>query len=195
MRGTKWMATAATMAAVVMLAACGGDGNGGVGPGNGSGAGFSADVQGDIETSIKGDALYGTATDPQAGSIFAIEMSEDDSTGGGLIQLIRIGAGMPAVGTYQLTDGVNGTPQEGDWIAAAYDSDHGQLTAIFAATSGSVKVTRNSNGRYEGTFDFIAIGGALSDPTTEMTIAVNGKFNATQSPGSAVRALPRVRSR
>ena len=79
------MATAATMAAVVMLAACGGDGNGGVGPGNGSGAGFSADVQGDIETSIKGDALYGTATDPEAGTIFAIEMAEDDSTGGGLI--------------------------------------------------------------------------------------------------------------
>ena len=194
MRGTRWMATMATMAAVAVLTACGGDGNGSVGPGNG-GAGFSADVQGDIETSIKGDALYGNASDPEAGTIFAIEMSEDDSTGGGLIQLIRIGAGVPAVGNYQLTDAVNGTPQEGDWVAAAYDSDQGQLTAIFAATSGSVKVTRNSNGAYEGTFDFIAIGGALSDPTTEMTIAVNGRFKATQSPGSAVRSLPRVRSR
>jgi len=150
---------------------------------------------GNIETSIKGDALYGNASDPEAGTIFAIEMSEDDSTGGGLIQLIRIGAGVPAVGNYQLTDAEHGTPQEGDWIAAAYDSDQGQLTAIFAATSGSVKVTRNSNGTYEGTFDFIAIGGALSDPTTEMTIAVNGRFKATQSPGSAVRSLPRVRSR
>lgn len=191
MRGTKWMAM---MAAALVLTACGGDGNGGVGPGNG-GAGFSADVQGDIETSIKGDALYGTATDPEAGSIFAVEMAEDDATGGGMIQLIRIGAGVPAVGNYQLTDAVNGTPQDGDWIAAAYDSDQGQLTAIFAATSGSVKVTRNSNGVYEGTFDFIAVGGALSDPTTEMTIAVNGKFKATQAPGSAVRSLPRARSR
>ncbi|MBK9692885.1 MAG: hypothetical protein IPO73_14540 [Gemmatimonadetes bacterium] len=190
MRRTSWMA----LAAVAVLTACGGDGNGSVGPGNG-GAGFSADVQGDIETSIKGDALFGNASDPEAGTIFAIEMAEDDATGGGLIQLIRIGDGVPGVGTYQLTDAVNGTPQEGDWVAAAYDSDHGQLTAIFAATSGSVKVTRNANGVYEGTFDFIAIGGALSDPTTEMTIAVHGKFKATQSPGSALRSLPRVRSR
>lgn len=191
MRRTSWMAT---MAAALVLTACGGDGNGGTGPGNG-GAGFSADVQGDIETSIKGDALFGNASDPEAGTIFAIEMAEDDATGGGLIQLIRIGDGVPGVGTYQLTDAVNGTPEEGDWVAAAYDSDHGQLTAIFAATSGSVKVTRNANGVYEGTFDFIAIGGALSDPTTEMTIAVHGTFKATQSPGSALRSLPRARSR
>jgi hypothetical protein len=178
-------------AAATLMACSGSDSTGPVN--GGAGAAFSATVSGDVQTSIKGQALFGQATDPDAGTIFAVEMSEDDSTGGGLIQLIHIGGGTPAAGTYNLTDAVNGTPGSGDWIAAAYDSDQGQMTASFVATSGSVTVTRSGNGRFEGTFDFTAIGAAMSDPTTSLTIAVHGTFKAKPAP-SALR-VARIRSR
>ncbi len=191
MKSMRW----AAVMAVAALAACGGGDS--TGPGNGGGAGpaFTADVSGDIQTSIKGDAKFGEATDPNAGDIFAVEMSEDDSTGGGVIQLIHIGTGTPGTGTYGLVDAVNGNPGDGDWVAAAYDTDNGQLTASFAATSGSVKVTRADNGTYEGTFDFIATGAAVSDPGTALTIAVNGKFKAKKAVGLAARSASLIRSR
>lgn len=188
MKSIRW----AVVLMVATVMACGGDD--GTGPGSGTVAGFSATVSGDVETAIKGQALYGAANDPEAGTIFAVEMSEDDSTGGGLIQLIRIGGGTPATGTYKLTDAVNGNPGSGDWIAAAYDSDQGQMTASFAATSGSIVVTKSANGSFEGTFDFIALGAATSDPSTGLTIAVQGKFKARPAP-AALRPMARLRIR
>ncbi len=187
MRRTRWMALTAAM----VLAACGGDG--GTGPGNGNTPAFTAEVTGDVETSVKGDALYGEVVDPEAGAAFAVEMSEDDPTGGALIQIIRIGAGTPAAGTYALTDAVNGNPGEGDWVATAYDVENGQLTAIFAATAGTVKVTKIANGTFEGTFSFTAVGGLLEDPTQEMTIAVDGRFKAKEMIGGAIRVRARSR--
>jgi hypothetical protein len=183
---------AAVMAAATLMA-CGGSDS--VGPGTGGGPAFTATVSGDVQTSIKGDARFGEATDPNSGDIFAVEMSENDSTGGGVIQLIHIGSGVPGAGTYGLADAVNGNPGDGDWVAAAYDTDNGQLTASFAATSGSVKVTRTDNGTYQGTFDFIATGAATADPGTVLTIAVNGKFKAKKVTGVALRAAPSLRAR
>ena len=176
--------------AAFTLAACGGDGDGGTGPGNGGTPAFTATVTGDVETTVKGDAMFGEVSDPQAGQIFAVEMSEDDPTGGALIQIIRMGSGIPGTGTYPLLDGINGTPAEGDWVAAAYDSENGQLVGLFVATSGSVKVTSASSSSFEGTFDFIAVGGLIADPTQEMTIAVNGKFKAKSAPGGAMLRAP-----
>ena len=50
MRAIGWM----TMAATVVLAACGGDDGGSTGPGNGGGpTTFSAEVTGDVETDRK----------------------------------------------------------------------------------------------------------------------------------------------
>ncbi len=186
----------ALMAAMV-LAACGSDGDGGTGPGNGGGntPAFEATVSGDVETTVKGDALFGEVSDPEAGAIFAVEMSEDDTTGGALIQIIRMGSGIPGTGTYQLLDGINGTPTDGDWVAAAYDSEDGQLVGLFVATSGSVVVTSANSSTFQGTFDFIAVGGLIADPSQEMTIAVNGKFKAKSAPGGAMLRAPISRMR
>ncbi len=177
--------------AAFTLAACGSDG--GTGPGNGGTPAFTATVTGDVETTVKGDALFGEVSDPAAGDIFAVEMSEDDPTGGALIQIIRMGSGIPATGTYALLDGINGTPAEGDWVAAAYDTEEGQLIGLFVATSGSVKVTSANSSTFQGTFDFIAVGGLLSDPTQELTIAVSGKFKAKSMPGGAALRAPAAR--
>ncbi len=179
MKSVRWMA----LVAAAVLTGCGGDGNGPTGPGNGKPA-FTADVTGDVQTSVNGDAKFGNVVDGETGqSAFAVEMAEDDPTGGALIQIVRIGNWTPAVGSYALTDAVNGNPGDGDWVATAYDSDNGQVTAIFAATTGTVKITGASNGKLQGTFSFDAVGGQIADPNTSMAISVSGRFTA--SPGTA----------
>jgi hypothetical protein len=191
MKATRWM----VLMAAVLAAACGGDGNGGTGPGNGT-PGFTADVTGDVQVSFGGDAAYGLVQDPEAGLAFAVEMSEDDQTGGGVIQLFRVGNGTPQPGTYQLIDAVNDTPEDGDWFAVAYDTDQGQLTAIFVATGGTVKITSVSNGVAKGTFNFPAVGGLFEDPETELTVNVKGRFTAEEmNPGLNLRVPATARSR
>lgn len=191
MRATRWL----TLMSAVLLAACGGDG--GTGPGNG-GPAFVADVSGDLVATLQGDAMFGEFVDPEAGPAFALEMAEPDRSSGGVIQIIRIGAGIPATGTYQLTDAIKGTPVEGSWVAAAYDTDEGQVTGLFAATSGSVTVTSVSQNAYKGTFSFVAEGGLLEDPETTLTITVSGRFTASpaafgQVLRSSVTAIRRTR--
>ncbi len=76
MKATRMM----VLTAALLVAACGGDSDGGTGPGNGGTPGFSADVTGDLQTSFGGNAGYGVV-DEEGGKVFAVEM-ENDQTGG-----------------------------------------------------------------------------------------------------------------
>lgn len=181
MRAIGWMALAAT----VTLAACGDDnGSTGPGPGNPGSSGFSAKVSGDVQVpSVKGAALFGTAVDEAQGEVFGLEMSESGS-GGSLIQIVRLGGQVPAVGTYDIKDALNTTPGSGDFVATAFDTDNGQPAAIFVATGGTLKVTQSSATAFKGTFTFDAQGGLFSDPETTLNITVEGTFNASPATGA-----------
>ncbi|HSB52924.1 MAG TPA: hypothetical protein VLD58_01150 [Gemmatimonadales bacterium] len=188
MRAIGWM----TLAATVVLAACGGDGNGSTGPGNGGATSFSAEVTGDVQTSVRGAALFGTRADEAQGMLFGVEMAESGA-GESVIQIIRLGGEVPAVGTYQIVDALNGNPQNGDFVAMAFDSDNGQPTAIFVGTGGTLRVTSSSATAFKGTFTFDAQGGLFSDPETTLTIKVDGSFHATPAPEGI--QLKTIRSR
>jgi len=175
MRSMRWMA----LATVVVLAACGGDDKDTTGPGNGGGARtFSAAVSGDVQASIKGEALFGQASDPEYGDVFGLEMSETGQ-GEGFIQVVRLGGQVPGPGTYAIADAIDGTPRDGDFVAMAFDSDDGEPTAIFVATGGTLKVTSSSGSAFKGTFTFDAQGGLFSDPENTLTIKVSGAFHAS----------------
>jgi hypothetical protein len=174
MRSIKWTA----MAAVMVLAACGDDGNS-TGPGNGGGpTSFSAEVTGDVQTKVKGAALFGQRDDEAQGTLFGVEMAETGE-GESLIQIIRLGGEVPAVGTYQITDALNTTPGNGDFVAMAFDSENGAPSAIFVATGGTLKVTSSSGSAFKGSFSFDAQGGLFEDPENTLTIKVTGSFHAT----------------
>jgi len=173
MKATRWL----VLTAAVTLAACGGDDNGSTGPGNG-GQAFKADVTGDVQTSIKGDAAYGQVDDPDLGKVFAIEMAETNP--GGLIQLVRLGGVTPSAGTYTIADALNGTPQDGEFAAVAWDMDNGAPAALFVATGGQIKIT-GSGSMMKGTFSFDAEGGLFSDPTTTLRVTVTGSFTAAKA--------------
>lgn len=178
MRAIGWM----TMAATMVLAACGGDDGGSTGPGNGGGpTTFSAEVTGDVQTTVQGAALFGTRTDEAQGTLFGVEMAETGA-GESVIQIIRLGGQVPAVGTYQIVDALNGTPQDGDFVAMAFDSDSGQPTAIFVGIGGTLNVTSSTATAFKGTFTFDAEGGLFSDPETTLSIKVDGSFHATPAP-------------
>lgn len=192
MRSFKWMA----LAAVMVLAACGDDGNS-TGPGNGGGpTSFTAKVTGDVQTEVKGAALFGQRVDEAQGTLFGIEMAEAGE-GESLIQIIRLGGEVPAVGTYQITDALNSTPGNGDFVALAFDSENGTPSAIFVATGGTLKVTSSSSNAFKGSFSFDAQGGLFEDPENTLTIKVTGIFHAT--PGSpnlqAIKALQQSAAR
>jgi hypothetical protein len=187
----KWMALATAM----VLAACGGEDDGSTGPGNGGGpTTFSADVTGDVQTQVKGAALFGQRVDEAQGTLFGVEMAETGE-GESVIQIIRLGGEVPAVGTYQITDALNTTPGNGDFVAMAFDSENGTPSAIFVATGGTLKVTSSSGNAFKGTFSFDAQGGLFGDPENTLTIKVTGSFNATRAPeGIRLNAIPRGRS-
>ena len=188
MKAAKWM----VLAAAGMLAACGGDDNGTTGPGNGGSRTFSAEVTGDLETSVKGAALFGTKTDEAQGTLFGLEMAETGD-GESVIQIIRLGGQIPAPGTYEIKDAINTNPGSGDFVAMAFDSDNGEPTAIFVATGGTLTVTSSTATSFKGTFTFDAEGGLFSDPETTLRINVAGTFHAAHA--TADLHLNAIRSR
>lgn len=189
MRSIKWMALAAAM----VLAACGGE-DGSTGPGNGGGATtFTADVTGDVETKVTGAALFGQAQDDEYGEVFGVEMAETGE-GESLIQIVRLGGAVPAVGSYTIADALDGNPQDGDFVALAFDSENGTPVAVFVGVSGALKVTSSSATSFKGTFTFDAKGGLFSDPETTLTIKVDGSFHATPATqGIELNAIRRSR--
>lgn len=181
------------LAATVALAACGGDDGGSTGPGNGGNpTSFSAEVTGDVETSVQGAALFGTRTDEAQGTLFGVEMAETGA-GESVIQIIRIGGRIPAAGTYQIVDALNSNPADGDFVAMAFDSDNGQPVAIFVGTGGTLTVTSSTANAFKGTFTFDAQGGLFNDPENTLSINVAGTFYATPAP-AGIR-LNTIRSR
>jgi len=166
-------------ALAALLAACDGEGTP-TEPGQGGSRTFSAQVTGDLESMLKGEALFGAVEDPEHGPVFAIEMSETE--GGGVIQLVRLGGETPGPGNYPVADGLHGSPKTGEFIALLFDSENGEPTALFVARSGSVKVT-GAGATLKGSFNLEAEGGLFSDPEQTLTIRVAGTFTA--EPGTA----------
>jgi hypothetical protein len=177
------------LAAATVLAACGGDDNG-TGPGNGGnggGAGFSATVAGDVETTVKGAALFGTDVDEAMGQVFGVEMMEEGDAS--LIQIIRLGAD-PGAGTYSIIDATTTEPASGDWVAVALSfDDNGGVAGSFVSTGGTIKITSKSGSGMKGTFSFDATGALTSDPTTPLSVTVTGTFSATPAGQFAVQSV------
>ncbi len=188
MRAIGWV----TLSATVALAGCG-DGDGLLGPGSGVKAtSYRAEVSGDVRTRVNGQALFGSWIDDRQQVLFGVEMAETGA-GESLIQIVRLGGQVPAEGSYRIVDALNGDPQNGDFVAVAFDSDNGQPAAVFVGTSGTLKVTSSSPTAFKGTFTFDAEGGLFNDPETTLHITVAGSFYAT--PAAAGLRLEMVRSR
>lgn len=172
-----------TVATAALAMACGGSDNGSTGPGNGGGnASFNVDITGDLEAKATGSAAFGTGVDPDAGTVFGIEMTEQSNEG--TIQLMRLGGTNPGTGTFAISDAWNGNPGNGEWVAVLRSlTPTGDVEAIFVATSGQVKITASSANAVKGTFEFDATGVLLADPNTELNVAATGSFTSGPATG------------
>lgn len=167
-------------ALAAFLVACGGEGSP-TEPGDGGSRTFSAEVTGDLEDSLRGEALFGSVEDPEHGPVFAIEMSE--LAGGGVIQLVRVGGETPKAGEYPVADGIDGSPATGDFVALAFDSENGEPVSVFVARSGTVTIAGGDGSSLRGSFSLKAEGGLFSDPDRTLAVTISGSFAA--GPGTA----------
>ncbi len=187
---TRWT----MVAAVLMLAACGGS-NDGTGPGNGGGGGvaggggggggatFDAQVAGDMVQTIQGGASFGSGTDGQGNTLHMIQLTKSGTTVGG-IQFARQGAQGFSGGSYPIADAVNGNPGDGEVIAMFTDQSGGQMNAAFVASGGTLQVTGSSATRVSGTFSFDATGASLANPGATLVVTVSGSFTADKALGA-----------
>ncbi|HWA16977.1 MAG TPA: hypothetical protein VG817_11115 [Gemmatimonadales bacterium] len=184
MKASKWM-TLATVA--VMATACGGDDNGGTGPGGRLGS-FSADVTGDLETSLDGWALFGAQSD-EGGEGFGLVMSEidDKHDAGGTITIVRLNSTSLPTGEYDIKS-FETAENAGDVVVLATDSEGNDLNAIFSSTGGTLHVTTSNSNSLKGTFSVDMVGTVFADPETEYAITIEGTFDAKKaSNGELVR--------
>jgi hypothetical protein len=191
---TRWTMVAAALA----LAACG-DSNDGTGPGPGGPGGpgggtatFSAQVSGGVQATIGGTASFGSGTDDQGQTLHFIQLVEGGTSPGAMIQFARKGPQGFSAASYTIVDGKNGVG-DGDVVAVLTDKEGNQLTAVFAASGGTLNVTSSSGTRMEGTFTFPAIGAAIANPGAALNVTVTGTFTADKALGSLTVTSAQIR--
>jgi hypothetical protein len=179
----------AGLAAALLLGACGGDktgpNDGGDNGGGGtSGTTFSATVTGDIATSLSGAAYYGDGNDGTTSGGFAIALGLS-ATPTATIIIGREQSGVPATGTYALTDVVNGTdePTPADFVAQAQFHYQDQEDQVCASTGGQVQITSAGSDRVQGKFTAtmtcVPLLHQIDGPTKSIT--VTGTFDSKKA--------------
>lgn len=135
---------------LLVLATCGGDGNGISDPDDDGALGsFEVEFSGALTGSYEGAATFASAP----GSGFAIVLV---GTGGSAsATVVREVSGRPGTGTHPIADATGNTPDMTDfWLAG---SAGGQA---FAASSGSMTISTSSQQRLAGTIQFTAMSAA-----------------------------------
>ncbi len=175
----------------LLLAACG---DGGTGPG--SAASHVTTVRGDKAHDLTGAASFGSTNDP-ADPGFAILL--DTPSEGTFMILGRVNNARPAVGTYQVGAVDQGEPDPAKFYGSLSVTLPDQTPAfLYYTTGGTVRVTKSTDARVEGTFELDAVGLNLGDPETPLTVRITGTFAADKAPdapalhATATRVLVRA---
>ena len=169
----------AMLAAVAVLAACGGDDDKtGTGPGGGAVVGnFTATLSGDIGGALTGYSAFASASSGESqGFVLAMEDTLANSTASAAILFMKQTPAIPGVGTHDVVsfDDESAGVKLG-LFAAVIDAQGGEW--ICTATEGTITVSSSSAQRLKGTFNVAAecVGIGSEDPQA-MTLA--GSFDS-----------------
>lgn len=138
---------------------------------------YRYEVEGDLETTVTGQAWFGAEVDEQGEDIFAVLLgSQDDDH---IVVFGVSGTTRPAAGTYQID--TSGEIGAGDWVGLYTVGDGDELVALFVADSGTVVLTESGSDRMEGTFELF-MSGIMGSATGE--VLLEGEFDARPAPQS-----------
>lgn len=171
---------AALVLAVTMIVGCDSDSGGDDGGSNLQPGTFQVEIAGGSGGSFSGNAVFGTATDPQSGSYFALILTSNVSAGTtGQITYIASRGGLPATGSYSFGDAESDLDElpQGTFVALVLDGG-----APNWSRTGSLQIESSSSSNVAGSFQFEAVGIEFSEEgEEEVTKQVSGSFNAVSS--------------
>ena len=170
----------AMLAAVALLAACGGDDDSrtGTGPDGGAVLGnFSATLAGDIGGSLTGYSAFASASSGESqGFVLAMEDTLANSTASAAILFIKQTPSIPGVGAHDVVsfdDEAAGVKL--GLFAAVIDAQGGEW--ICTATGGTINVSSSSAQRLQGSFNVAAecVGIGSEEP---QALTLSGSFDS-----------------
>jgi hypothetical protein len=156
---------------------------------------MQADLAGAVESSFNGSGEF--SVDPPAPGYrlqdFVIDAS-DSTDVREFISIAGFGYGRPAVGDYPL-QAVDGSNPEAVGVTAFVLRRRGLEAHSFATRSGLLRITRSTDDRIEGTFQFTGVEYVTTPPLPDeqpapgtATLDVTGSFSVAKSDGE-VREL------
>ena len=166
------------LAAVAVLAACGGDDEPGTGPDARPALGsFSATMSGDISGSLAGLSAFASASSGESqGFVFAMEDSVANSTASAMLLFVKQSPDLPGVGAHQVVafdDEAAGA--KFGLFAAVVDAQGGEW--LCTASAGTINVTSASAQRIRGSFTIAAecLGMGSDEP---QVLTLGGSFDS-----------------
>lgn len=169
------------LAALATLAACGGDDN--TGPdgndGGSNSATFQMTLDGDIDHSMTGPVAFaGQPADPETETpaLFAIGggTAQEDTPNSGAFAFFRENEARPGTGEYEIG---SVDDENGDIFYAIIFTGTDETLRAWGSESGTLKITKSTSDRLEGSFTFTATGGLITGPGDE-TVTITGTFKA-----------------
>jgi hypothetical protein len=135
---------------------------------------FEATVRGAITTPVRGAAEFGDIG-PSDDRHFSLTMGAYSEQGA--LLLSRGGAGLPAVGVYQLSDA---TRESSGFHGLVITGSPSRPSGVFRIQRGTMTVTQSNPSLISGTFELRAMGFLASDPSREdREVTMTGSFAAT----------------
>ena len=159
--------TVAALSAMTILLGCGGDKS--MSPEDLAPDTFEAQVSGAINLSFQGMASFSN----QIGYFQLALLPAQANASNGLITLVRADAGIPATGSYQVSEEAGSNFSLGFIGLFAYTA--GQAGETYISQSGTCTITSSGTDHLKGSFNFTATSDAK-------TVTVSGQFHATSSP-------------
>jgi hypothetical protein len=133
---------------------------------------YDLTVSGAVEQTLRGPALFGSETGSGGQSMFAILLGADTSSH--TLILGKPGSERPARGSYDIVQAGSGA----GWEIIYAISDDEELLGLFLSTSGTLIITESTSRRLRGTLQFEATGFLGDDLENEVTVTVQGTFDA-----------------
>lgn len=145
---------------------------------------FTLEISGDIDRTIKGEAVFGGATDPETGNQgFVLVMTnsdpEDQSTTGQGAWLVTDDSNRPGSGSYTVIDADNYDEGDSGFWGFAFVGENEQTTQIVWTTGGSVNISSSSSDNVGGSFTLQATGVSYDgQQQEEINVTITGDFDA-----------------